>query len=67
MGEIERLRLRIVDVSCAKYIVPIRKKLEKTDDIKFVGSNYITDFLYVNYDSKIITKTEIIQNIKNFG
>lgn len=67
MVEIERLRLRIIGVSCATCIIPIRKQFEKTNGVKSVGANYVTDLLLVDYDSKIITKSEIVQIIKNIG
>lgn len=67
MTEIERLRLKVIGVSCATCIILIRKKLEKTNGVKSVRANYITEFFFVDYDPKIITNTEIIQIIKNVG
>jgi len=67
LDKIEKLHLRIIDVTCATCIIPIRKKLMKTNGVKFVGSNYVTNFIFVEYDPKIISNTEIIQRIKDFG
>ncbi|MFC1754385.1 cation transporter [Thermoproteota archaeon] len=67
MVDIEKLRLRIIGVSCATCIISIRKKLEKTNGVKSVGFNYITDFFVVYYNPKIISKTKIIQQIKKVG
>jgi copper chaperone CopZ len=67
IAKIERLRLKIIGVSCATCIVPIRKKLEKENGVSYVGSNYITELILVDYDPKIISKMDIIQLIKNTG
>jgi copper chaperone CopZ len=67
MANTERLRLKIIGVSCATCIVPIRKKLEKEKGVSYVGANYVTDLIIVDYDPKMRNKMEIIQLIKKVG
>jgi copper chaperone CopZ len=67
LGETEKLKLRVLGVSCATCIIPIRRTLEKTEGIKSIGSNYLTENIFVEYDSKIIGEKEIIKRIDGVG
>jgi copper chaperone CopZ len=67
LGETEKLKLRVLGVSCATCIIPIRRTLEKTEGIKSIGSNYLTENIFVEYDSKIIGEKEIIKVIDGVG
>ena len=63
----EKLKLRILGVSCATCIIPIRRALEKTEGIKSIGSNYLTEHIFVEYDPKITSETEIVKVIDSVG
>lgn len=67
MVETRRLRLTIVGASCATCIIPIRKALEKTEGVKYIGANYVADLILIDYDSKLVTVPEIVSIIKDLG
>ncbi len=67
MGQVKRIRLRIVGVPCASCVIPIRKKLERTPGIKWIGANVMLDLLLVDYEPTTITPDEIIAVIKKAG
>jgi copper chaperone CopZ len=67
LAKIERLRLKIIGTSCATCIIPIRKNLEKANGIHYIGANYITDLIIVDYDTETISIMEIIQLIGKAG
>ncbi len=62
-----RLKLQIVGVTCASCIIPIRRSLEKTRGIEWIGANVMLDLLLVDYEPTAITPDEIIAIIKKAG
>ncbi|MFQ5951395.1 MAG: cation transporter [Candidatus Geothermarchaeales archaeon] len=62
-----RLRLKMVGVSCASCIVPIRKALERTEGVRKVGANYVADLILIDYDPDIIGVKEITSIIEDTG
>jgi len=67
LAKIERLRLKVIGVSCATCIIPIRKNLEKANGVHYVGANYIADFIIIDHDTEVIDVMEIIQIIRKAG
>ncbi len=67
MGQVKRIRLRIVGVPCASCVIPIRKKLERTPGIKWIGANVVLDLLFVDHDPEAINSDAIIAAIKEAG
>lgn len=65
--KITRLRLRIVGASCSTCIIPVRKALEKTEGVKWVGANVMLDLILVDYDPKLVGVDEIIGAVKKAG
>ena len=62
-----RLKLRIVGVSCATCIIPIRKSLERIVGVKWVGANVVLDLILVDYDSDLTDKASIVAAVKITG
>ena len=48
-SRITRLRLRIVGASCSTCIIPVRKALERTTGVKWVGANVMLDLIRVDF------------------
>ncbi|MEM4311215.1 MAG: heavy metal-associated domain-containing protein [Nitrososphaerales archaeon] len=67
MANTERIRIRIVGVSCATCIIPIRRALEKREGIKKIGANYVADLIMVYFDPEVLGAKEIISIIRNLG
>jgi P-type Cu+ transporter len=65
--QMRRLRLRIVEASCATCIVPVRKALEREPGVKRVGANVVLDLILVDYDTTLIDVRKIIETIKRTG
>lgn len=65
--ETKRLRLRIVGVSCATCIIPIRRTLEKAEGVSSVGANYVADLIVVEYDPRGTDEEEIVKLIQKTG
>ena len=63
----QRARLRIVGVHCSTCILPVRRALEKAEGVKSVGSNYMMDLIFVDYDERITNVAEILALIKKVG
>ena len=63
----EKLKLRVLGVSCATCIIPIRRVLERTEGVRSIGSNYLTEHIFVEYDPKITSEKEIIKVIDSVG
>lgn len=67
MGGNERARLKIVGVPCASCIVPVRRALERAKGVKYVGANYVADFILVDYDPEVTNVQEIVKTIRKAG
>jgi P-type Cu+ transporter len=66
-NEITRLRLRIVGAPCSTCIVPVRKVLERTTGIKWVGANVMLDLILVDYDPDTVGADQIVEAVKKAG
>ena len=65
--DIKKLSLRVSGIPCASCVIPTRRKLESTDGVKSVGANYLNDLLLVEYDSRVINESAIIELIRRIG
>ncbi len=63
----QRARLRIVGVHCSTCNLPVRRALEKADGVQWVGANYMTDLILVDYDEKITNEAKILALINKVG
>ena len=59
--------MRIVGVSCATCIVPIRRSLERITGVKWIGANVVLDLILVDYEPGVTDKTAILAAIKKAG
>lgn len=59
--------MRIVGVSCATCIVPIRRSLERITGVKWIGANVVLDLILVDYEPDVTDKTAILAAIKRAG
>jgi P-type Cu+ transporter len=66
-NRITRLRLRIVGVKCSTCIIPVRKALERTTGIKWVGANVMLDLILVDYDPGLVGADQIVEAVKKTG
>jgi copper chaperone CopZ len=66
-NRITRLRLRIVGVQCSTCIIPVRKALERTTGIKWVGANVMLDLILVDYDPGKVGADQIVEVVKKAG
>ena len=64
---IMRLRLRIVGVHCSTCILPVRKVLERTTGVKWVGANVMLDLILVDYYPGSVWADQIIEAVKKAG
>ncbi len=66
-NRITRLRLRIIGVPCSTCIVPVRKALERTTGVRWVGANVMLDLILVDYDPGSVGADRIIEVVKKAG
>jgi copper chaperone CopZ len=66
-SKITRLRLRIVGASCSTCVIPVRKALERTKGVKWVGANVMLDLILVDYDPEMVEANKIIEAVKKAG
>lgn len=59
--------MRIVGVPCAACIVPIRRRLERTLGVKWVGANVVLDLIFVDYDPDVTDRETILATVKKAG
>ena len=64
---LERLRLRILGASCSTCIMPIRRVLERTLGVYWVGANLILDLIFVEYDPKLTNLSQILMAVRKAG
>ncbi len=64
---LDRLKLRLVEASCATCVPAIRRQLEKVKGVEWVGANPVLDLIFVDYDPDLIDTDEILQVVKRSG
>ncbi len=64
---VERLRLRLVDASCATCVVPVRRALERVIGIEWVSANPVLELIFVDYDPRLTGADHIISEVKKTG
>ena len=64
---LDRLRLRLVEESCASCIPSIRRELDKIEGVQWVGANPVLDLIFVDYDPGLIDVDRIVSAIKKSG
>ncbi len=64
---VERLRLRLVDASCATCVVPVRRALERVIGVEWVSANPVLDLIFVDYDPRLTDPDHIISEVKKTG
>ncbi len=64
---VERLRLRLVDASCATCVVPVRRALERVIGVEWVSANPVLDLIFVVYDPRLTDPDHIISEVKKTG
>ncbi|HEY5620255.1 MAG TPA: heavy-metal-associated domain-containing protein [Candidatus Bathyarchaeia archaeon] len=64
---LDRLKLRLVEGSCATCVPAIRRQLEKVKGVEWVGANPVLDLIFVDYDPDLIDTDEILQVVKRSG
>ncbi len=64
---LDRLRLRLVDESCATCLPGIRRMLEKADGVEWVGANPILDLIFVDFDPDLIAPEQILRMVERSG
>lgn len=48
LKHVERVKLRLIEASCASCVSPIRRKLERIRGIEWVGFNPVLDLIIVD-------------------
>ncbi len=64
---LDRLKLRLVEASCATCAPSIRRELEKVKGVEWVGVNPILDLILVDYDPDLLDIDEILWVIRRSG
>ncbi len=64
---IDQLDLKIDGMTCANCVISVEKSIKKADGILKVNINLATDKAHIEYDSKIVSQLEIINQIENAG
>lgn len=65
--QLDRLKLRLVDASCATCLPGIRRELDKVRGIEWVLANPVLDLIFVDYDSSLVGLEEILLAVKRAG
>jgi len=65
--QIDRLKLRLVDASCATCLPGIRRELEKVRGVEWVHANPVLDLIIVDYDPSLLGLEEILSVVKRSG
>lgn len=65
--QLDRLKLRLVDASCATCLPGIRRELEKVRGVEWVLANPVLDLIFVDYDPSLVGPEEILSAIKRSG
>lgn len=65
--QIDRLKLRLVDASCATCLPGIKRELEKVRGVEWVHANPVLDLIFVDYDPSLVGPEEILSVIKRSG
>ncbi len=64
---VERLRLRLVDASCATCVVPVRRVLERVIGVEWVCANPVLNLIFVDYDPRLTDPDHIISEVEKTG
>lgn len=65
--QIDRIKLRLVDASCATCLPGIRRELEKVRGVEWVHANPVLDLIIVDYDPSLVGPEEILSVVKRSG
>lgn len=64
---LDRVKLRLIEASCASCASPLQRKLERIKGIEWVGFNPVLDLIIVDYDPSLIDAPEIMSAIEKAG
>lgn len=64
---IERLKLRIVGLDCVSCSRVIDRALEGVRGVSKVGVSFMMDLVFIEYNSTLVSKEEIISIVKKIG
>jgi len=65
--QIDRLKLRLVDASCATCLPGIKRELEKVRGVEWVLANPVLDLIFIDYDPSLVGPEEILLAVKRAG